>query len=322
MAILYVDRKNLELRVSSGVLSFYEPAGRKGSVPISHLDRVVVYGNVKLSASVIATLTGAGVGILFLSGRHNKYIATCVGLPHNDVQRKLGQLEAFSSQATRIDWSRKLVVAKITAQLKLLRKAMDTRSDKRKYLFNGVNQLTKIVDRINSTANTVSLDSLRGFEGSAARIYFSAYRTLFAPSLNFTERNRRPPKDPVNACLSLAYTVLHFEAVIHCHTAGLDPLLGLYHEPSYGRESLATDIIEPLRPYIDEWVWNLFRDRVLTAKSFTKDGQAVLMSKSARYQFYDNYRPLSTSLSRLLRLQTQSIAKYFLASDTQISVYR
>lgn len=320
MTTLYVDKKNLELRAGNGVLSFYEPEGRKGSVPISHIDRVVVHGNVKLSASVVATLTGAGVGVLFLSGRHNKYIATCVGLPHNDIQRKLGQLEAFRSQETRIDWSRKLVVAKITAQSKLLHKAMYIRSDKRKHLFNGSNQLMKIVDRINST-KTISLDCLRGFEGSAARIYFSAYRTLFAPSLEFTERNRRPPKDPVNACLSFAYTILHFEAVIRCHTAGLDPLLGLYHEPAYGRESLAADIIEPLRPHVDEWVWNLFRSRVLNAKSFTKDGQAVLMSKTARYQFYDNFRPLSNSLSRLMRLQTQSIAKGFVANETQISVY-
>ena len=95
-------------------------------------------------------------------------------------------------------------------------------------------------------------------------------------------RNRRPPRDPVNACLSLAYTLLHFEAVRMAHAAGLDPLLGFYHRPAFGRESLACDLIEPLRPAVDEWIWQQFSPGPLRPEHFSPDKGACLLGKTGR----------------------------------------
>ena len=95
------------------------------------------------------------------------------------------------------------------------------------------------------------MERLRGIEGAAAAAYFQGFTRLFPPSLEFTGRNRRPPRDPVNAVLSLSYTPLHFEAVQAVCAAGLDPLIGFYHELVFGRESLASDLIEPLWPKVD-----------------------------------------------------------------------
>jgi len=75
------------------------------------------------------------------------------------------------------------------------------------------------------------------------------------PALDYAGRNRRPPRYPVNVCLSLAYTLLHLQTVSACQSAGIDPQLGLYHRPAIGRESMASDLIETLRPAIDLWVW-------------------------------------------------------------------
>ena len=311
MSTLYIDRKDIELRVSAGVLELYEPAGRRGTIPLAQIDRVVLRGRVRLSTSVLGALTEAGAGVLSLSGRHSNHLATCVGRPHNDVVRRLGQFDAYRSPAARAEWSRALIAAKTTAQLRLLRQALDRRPDRRRPLTRAIGRIEKLASRLSEAAPQPGIASILGIEGASAAAYFAGFRTLFARSLRFRERNRRPPRDPVNACLSLGYTLLHFEGVIACHAAGLDPMLGLYHEPAFGRESLASDLIDPLRPHVDEWVWTLFRERTLSAKGFRDDNGAVLLDKTARQHFYTHFHPLGTALHRLLRRQANRAAREF-----------
>ena len=125
MTTLYIDRKDIELRVSGGVLEFHEPTGRRGSVPLARLERLVLRGRVQLSTSVLGALTEAGAGVLSLSGRHSRHLATCVGRPHNDVVRRLGQFDAYRDPDARAQWSRTLIAAKTKAQLRLLHRARD-----------------------------------------------------------------------------------------------------------------------------------------------------------------------------------------------------
>ncbi len=311
MTTLYVDRKDIELRVAGGVLEFHEPAGRRGSVPLAQIERLVLRGRVQLSTSVLGALTEAGAGVLSLSGRHSRHLATCVGRPHNDVVRRLGQFDAYRDPDARAAWSQTLIAAKTKAQARFLRQALERRPDKRRPLTRAIAQIEGLQGRISDEARPPGIASLLGIEGAAAAAYFGGFRTLFPRSLQFEGRNRRPPRDPVNACLSLGYTLLHFEAVVACHTVGLDPLLGLYHEPVFGRESLAADVIEPLRPHVDDWVWMLFRDRALTARSFREDNGAVLLGKAARQHFYTRFQPLAKALRRLLRRQARLAARAF-----------
>ena len=311
MTTLYIDRKDVELRVSGGVLEFHEPAGRRGSVPLAHIERVVLRGRVQLSTSVLGALTEAGAGVLSLSGRQSRHLATCVGRPHNDVVRRLGQFDAYRDREARTQWSRRLVEAKTKAQLRLLRQALERRPDKRRQITRALTRIESLLKRIADHASPPDIASLLGIEGAAASAYFGGFCSLFPPSLQLEGRNRRPPRDPVNACLSLGYTLVHFEAVLACHAAGLDPLLGLYHEPAFGRESLAADVIEPLRPHVDEWVWTLFRERVLAARNFRQDNGAVLLDKSARQHFYARFHPLGAALRRLLRRQMRAAAREF-----------
>ena len=128
-------------------------------------------------------------------------------------------------------------------------------------------------------------------------------------ALQFTGRNRRPPRDPVNACLSLGYTLLHAQAVQSCTTAGLDPLLGFYHRPAFGRESLASDLIEPLRPAVDLWVWELLRSRSLTEDHFSHNNGAYLLGKAGRSIFYASWNTHLNPWARWLRSQCQALAR-------------
>lgn len=189
--------------------------------------------------------------------------------------------------------------------------------DARKPFFDAIQTINTIIQTLsvadnvgvgNTTANP-DLDRLRGHKGAGARAYFTALASVMPPALAFFGRNRRPPRDPVNVCLFLGYTLLHSQAVVACSAAGLDPLLGFYHRPTFGRESLASDLIEPLRPALDLWVWELLRSRTLREEHLTQDKGACLMGKAGRSVFYAQWIARSKLWQRWLRLQCQPLAR-------------
>lgn len=309
MATLILDRSNIELRSDGNALAFYQPDGRRGSVPLKLLDRVVLQGQIALDSGTLGKLAEAGITTLLLSRRQSRRIGILLGPAHNDAAIRLAQAQRVSDEAWQGWWARRLVRAKTRAQLHLIEKAMDARPDVRKPLFDARAALHSTLENLNRDGLTPH--SIRGIEGAAARAYFQGLTALFPPTLRFTGRNRRPPRDPVNACLSLGYTLLHFDAVHAAHMAGLDPLLGFYHRPAFGRESLASDLIEPLRPRIDTWIWSLLRSRALREEHFTEDKGACLLKKTGRAAFYEGYETMARPLRRALQRQCRLLARAF-----------
>lgn len=309
MATLILDRSNIELRADGNALAFYQPDGRRGSVPLKLLERVILQGQITMDSTTLAKLAEAGVTTLLLSRRHSRRIGLILGPAHNDAAVRLAQAQRVCDAAWQGWWARRQVQSKLRAQLLLLTYAMSERSEQRKPLFDAIASLRSALESLSGDASTPS--STRGIEGAAAHAYFRGYSALFPPALRFTGRNRRPPRDPVNACLSLGYTLLHFDAVHAAHMAGLDPLLGFYHRPAFGRESLASDLIEPLRPRIDAWVWSLFSSRALRAEHFSMDKDACLLQKAGRAIFYEGYEHVARPLRRALQRQCRLLARAF-----------
>jgi CRISPR-associated protein Cas1 len=305
MGTLYLDRKDLQLSLEYGRLLIREPGERPRGIPLPLLERVVIQGRVGLNSALLGNLAEQGIAVVCLSGRHSRRTAFILGPGHSDARRRLAQYQLCQNGELRLAWSRLLVDGKLRAQQRLLQEALERRPDCRKPLKDGIDRLAALLPAL---AQATDLDILRGLEGAAASGYFSALTALFPPALNFTGRNRRPPRDPVNACLSLGYTLLHFEAVRACHGAGLDPLLGFFHEPAYGRESLACDLLEPLRPRLDAWVWELFRSRTLRSDQFVEDKGACLLNKAGRQTFYAGYEVFARPPRRYLRQQCYRLA--------------
>lgn len=312
MATLVLDNRALTLRIDGEALAFYEANERRGSLPLKLLERVVVQGDLGLTASVLTRLAENGTAILFLSKRHSRRLALVLGPAHNDAAVRLAQAQLVADVAWCARWAHRQVSAKTQAQLRLLRRALAERPDARKPLTDAIASLEAIHGQLGPRhGESPSIERSRGLEGVAARVYYEALTALFAPALGFTGRNRRPPRDPVNACLSLVYTLLHFEAVRAAHMAGLDPLLGFYHRPAFGRESLASDLIEPLRPHADAWVWHLFRKNILRSDHFGRDGEACLLGKAGREAFYQHYEGFAGPPRRYLRRQCRLLAAHF-----------
>lgn len=307
MATLLLDRADLEVRIVDGALALYEQGVRSGTVPLKLVDRVVIHGHrTRLDTGVLIKLAEAGAATVLMSPRAGRQVALVLGPAHNDAAVRLAQGRRVTDEAFCRAWAQQLVRAKIRRQHRFLTQIEARRPDARKPLFDARTSLATALSGISGESTSTSL---RGIEGAAARAYFQGYGALFADELGFSGRNRRPPRDPVNACLSLAYTMLHFDAVRAAHAAGIDPLLGFYHRPAFGRESLACDLIEPLRPLADEWVWQQFSGRTLRPEHFTPDKGACLLGKAGRGHFYAAWERFAPLPRRWLRLRCATLAR-------------
>lgn len=315
MATLLLDRANLEVRSDGDALALYEDGQRRGSVPLKLLDRCVVHGAAtRMDSGVLLKLAEAGVTTVLMSPRAQRRVALVLGPAHNDAGVRLAQAQRVMDEDHCRRWSLDLVRAKLRRQRRSQLRWLAARPDARKPLTDAVASLDAAMRRLHDEPEPPALDALRGIEGAAARAHFAALAAVLPPVLGFGGRNRRPPRDPANALLSLGYTLLHMEAVGACHAAGVDPLLGWYHRPAFGRESMASDLIEPLRAEVDHWVWLLLRDRTLRADHFSSDRGACLLGKAGRGIFYAAWAGAAAPWRRWLRLSAASLARQLRSS--------
>lgn len=318
MGLLLLDRAQLEVKSEGDTLALYEAGARRGTVPVQLIDRCVIHGaQTRLDTGVLIKLAEAGVTTVIMSPRQTRRVALVLGPQHNDAAVRLAQSQRVMDDAFCREWALGVVRTKLARQQRTLQTVLRQRPDARKPLFDALQTISAVDNTLSEAARSAldnavalpGLGSLRGFEGAAARAYFGGLVGVMPPSLGFSGRNRRPPRDPVNACLSLGYTLLHSQAVQACITAGLDPLLGFYHRPAFGRESLASDLIEPLRPALDHWVWELLRSRTLREEHFSTDKGACLMGKAGRSGFYADWESASKPWRRWLQNQCRALAK-------------
>ena len=333
MTTLWLDHRDLELRHEGGSIVPYVSGQRQRPVPLRLLQRVVIVGNCHLSASLLGLLAEHGVAVAIVSPRLSARRAWLLGPAHNDASLRLAQLRAMADATFRQRQAHALVLAKVRRQQELVEEMRAARPDAGLPLKKAHDIITGIRTTLEAAdAADISHDALRGLEGSASRAQFQALAAVVPPSLGFTGRRRRPPTDPVNALLSLSYTLLHHRAAQTAWAYGLDPLLGFFHEPSHGRESLAADLIEAWRPEVDRWVWHLLAKRVLRGAHFsggpsdeagaaTEDNKPAdkpcLLGKAGRRIFYERYDKDLKHLHRALRLQVRALVRLIRAHSAE-----
>lgn len=188
---------------------------------------------------------------------------------------------------------------------------------------SGASDKWDAIDRWTQAGRPNNGDSKRGFRSDKEVFTF-----------DFRHRNRRPPRDPVNALLSLAYSVLAKDLTIVCHAIGFDPFLGFYHQPRFGRASLALDLMEQFRPLIaDSAVLSAINTRMVTASDFVRAGEAVALTPSGRKAFFRAYEqrmdtlvthPLfgyRVSYRRLLEIQSRLLARLLTGEISEYPVF-
>lgn len=216
-----------------------ETASRR-LIDISH---VAVFGNVTVGSSLLRICFDAGVPVLWFTAG-GWFSGFAQGMPAKNVLVRIRQHRAASLGAPAV--AAAFVSGKVRNARTLLRRHAGVEAAR------AVGQLARLARQAEQAD---ALDALLGIEGTAARLYFQHFAAMLrAPGIgdrfSFTERNRRPPKDPVNAMLSFAYALLVKDTTVAALAAGLDPFVGVYHRPGFGRPALALDLAEEFRPLI------------------------------------------------------------------------
>ncbi len=315
MSTLYIDRKNVRLDYDAEALVFYENGERVGTVPLAPLQRVIIRGNVTVDTTLLGKLGSHGIGVIILSG---KKAEPSLFLPraHNDATRRIAQYRAATDPQRCLALARHIVRAKLTSQLAFLKGKLESRPEARYELSRALRGLGGMLEQV---AQKTATAELRGLEGASANLYFSALGALAPESLRFHGRNRRPPLDPLNAVLSLGYTLLHAEAILAAHAVGLDPYIGFYHVPAFGRESLASDLVESLRAEVDAWGLALFNSQTLRAEDFSTTQEGCFLGKAGRERFYRAWEPLAENLRKMMDAQARTLIAMIGAGEDDAS---
>jgi len=303
---LYVDAGVDEIRADGRTLTLYRAGRLEGRVPVVPLERVVIAGNVRLEARVLHLLAGQGVAVHFVSARQGRWKAGVYGPEHGHVHLRVAQVQAHLDPARCTALARRFVARKIERQIENLHAWLASGPADRKPLADARSGLAAALERVPGA----DLETLRGLEGASARAYFQAMAAVLPAGLGFSGRNRRPPRDPVNALLSLAYTLVHAEWAGLLRTAGLDPAVGFLHALEYGRESLACDLVEPQRPRVDRWAVDLFRRGVFRGGDFSRSGgrAGCWLRPAARQRFYPEYETWAEALRPGWRRECYALA--------------
>lgn len=233
------------------------------SVPLAQVEQVVIFGNVGLTTPAIDAFLGQNTEVVFLSQR-GEYRGRLVGQVTPHVPLRRAQYTRAGEAAFALEMAKAFVRAKLQHQRALLQRHNRERGNAE--IAASIESLARALDEIE---RKTAVSSLLGVEGAATAAYFRGLRRLFDPKWNFDDRNRRPPRDPVNVLLSFGYTLLAEACASAAQTVGLDPYAGFLHEVAYNRPALGLDLMEEFRPVVDGVVLWCLNGGQLTPEDFS-----------------------------------------------------
>ena len=285
---LYVTTEGAWLRKDGENLVMEVEGEERARLPVHMLENVVCLGRVMMSPALMGHCAASGICVSFLSPS-GRFLARVEGPVSGNVLLRREQYRRTDDAAGAAEIVRNLLIGKVYNQRAVLTRALRDHGDKlaeaaRVALEDAQQQLGRIARRL---LHEPSIEQLRGLEGEAAQRYFAVFDHLIlipVPALRFKGRNRRPPRDAVNALLSFLYTLLTHDCRGALESVGLDPAVGFLHRDRPGRPSLALDLLEELRPVLaDRLALSLINLRQVGERDFVEvEGGAVQMRDEAR----------------------------------------
>ena len=269
--ILYVGRDGARIHVKAGRVLVDAPGSLSAtSVPKNSVTRIVLSGNIGLSAGARSWAMRSGVDVVCLS-RRGSYQGTLIGSNRGaHASRLLAQVALTGDSERRVRLAASLIGAKIRGQIHVL-----TRIARRDETVHVADTTAHMHAWRRSLTDARTLDEIMGIEGACSNAYFDALSACVPADVTFDGRSRRPPRDLPNAALSYGYAILLSECVGALHAAGLEPSLGVAHAPTDKRPSLALDLMEQFRPLlVDQTVMALLRTRKLRPEHGVVEAEA------------------------------------------------
>lgn len=263
---LYLTEPGAYLHIDGDRLLVGKGQEELASIPAEKVDQVVADTEGAVSFGALRLLLRHDATLLLTPAASGEPAGLLVPMNGRQVQLRAAQFARLTDGGFRIAMAQRIVQAKIANSRVLLRRYRRFRPESDQGEDAALQRLSA------RCAQATTLDALRGFEGSAARIHFDAFATLIGPQWSFDTRNRQPPKDPVNALLSYGYTVLFHTVHTFILRRGLDPFVGALHAPRDGHAALASDLMEPYRSLIvDAAVLRFLTQGGVTPEDFTQE---------------------------------------------------
>lgn len=285
---IYVTTENAWLRKDGANVVVEVEGAERGRVPMHMLEGIVCFGRPGASPALMAACAESGIALSFLSP-HGRFLARVEGQRTGNVLLRRAQYRAADDPARAVPVVRGIVTAKAANQRTVLRRALRDHGDR---MADAVRATIEAADlRLSHIARRAAqsddVATLRGHEGDAAGLYFSAFDAMIQrdrDAFAFRGRSRRPPLDRINALLSFLYAMLGHDCRSALESAGFDPQVGLLHADRPGRASLALDLMEELRPVLaDRLALTLVnRGQVKPGDFRTDEGGAVSLTDDGR----------------------------------------
>jgi CRISPR-associated protein Cas1 len=319
----YLNTQGMRVGKSGEVLQVREKDALKQEIRIGEISQLNLMGNIQVSTQAIQSLCFANVPICYFS-QGGWFYGITTGMNVKNVFLRKAQYRLVEEDWFVLALARRLVEGKIRNHRTMLqRNHIEPRAVT-------LHQLKTMAERAEQAQN---IEELLGIEGNAARLYFGDFAGMIKTEddadvpkqfqFDFSHRNRRPPRDAVNAMMSFAYSLLAKDCTIACYAVGFDPMMGFYHQPRFGRPALALDLMEPFRPLIGESVvLSAINNRMVRTKDFVAAGPAISLTADGRKGLLQAYElrmdsmvthPIfdyRVSYRRLLEIQARLLARF------------
>lgn len=299
MSVLYLKEQGAIVQKSGDRIIVNKKGQTLLDIPVFQLDNIAVIGNVQVTTQALHMLMQNGVDVSYFS-RSGTYLGASAAESARNIFLRFEQYRSFMDEERRLEIARTIVDGKIRNQIDMILR----------YKWTGIEHDWHVdVERMEQIRLTLSerktSQELMGTEGVCSQIYFGAFGKMLKCSFRsdthiFKGRNRRPPRDPVNIILSLAYTFLTREFCSILEAESFEPYLGFLHGIRYGRKSLALDLVEEFRqPAVDRFVLTMFNRQMISMYDF-EDGEdkRVVLNEEGYRKFCYEYERWMTGRNR------------------------
>lgn len=289
MSVIYVKEQGAMIRKRGARLFVEKEGAALLELPLRQTDGVALFGAVQVTTQALSMLLDAGIPLALFT-RHGRLKGRLVPAASRNVPLRVAQYGKALNESASLELARAVTAAKIANTRTVLE------AYRSNYPSEELAETSGRLRELHSTAIAAANHAeLLGAEGAAAAAWFRAFATLNRSELPFDGRRKHPAPDPINALLSLGYTFLTSELRGLLETAGFEPHLGFLHRVDYGRPSLALDLVEPFRAFVDRLTLTLVNQRALEAGDFGRSlagrhaGRVVLLPAAfakyiARYE--------------------------------------
>jgi len=284
MSTLYLLEQGAKLEKESKRLVVKKDNKVLLEIPEFKIERVLLFGNIQITTQAMKFLLESGIETSLFS-IYGKLIGRLLPAQSKNVFLRMVQLEKAKNEEFRLNFAKIIIEGKIRNAKALLQRF--ARNHPEIDLKDAVKDSDGCLEELPRKRR---VPSAIGVEGRASAIYFKAFGKMFRKELQFGERRRRPPPDPVNSLLSLGYSLITNEMFSVTTSIGFDPYIGFLHGIEYGRPSLALDLIEEFRhSIVDRLTLELVNKEILVKEDFEEKDGGVYLKEEARKRYFLHY---------------------------------